>query len=56
MLVAVGLAETGEATITFIGRINHPIYAVCAGLFSSIIGGISYCLIRSGAKASDQPV
>lgn len=54
----VGLAETGDAgiTFTFVGRINHPIYAVCAGLFSSIIGGISYCLIRSGAKASDQPV
>ncbi|KAF7141474.1 hypothetical protein RHSIM_Rhsim06G0166900 [Rhododendron simsii] len=35
---------------------SHHIYAVLIGLFSSITGGISYCLIRAGAKASDQPV
>lgn len=31
-------------------------YGLVIGLFSSILGGISYCLIRAGAKASDQPV
>ncbi|KAF2284889.1 hypothetical protein GH714_031985 [Hevea brasiliensis] len=35
---------------------SHHIYAVLVGLFSSITGGISYCLIKAGAKASDQPV
>ncbi|XP_008230013.1 PREDICTED: uncharacterized protein LOC103329335 [Prunus mume] len=31
-------------------------YAILAGIFSSITGGISYCLTRAGAKASDQPL
>ncbi|CAH8384437.1 unnamed protein product [Eruca vesicaria subsp. sativa] len=35
---------------------NHHIYAVLLGLFSSITGGISYCLIKAAAKASEQPV
>ncbi|CAA7024270.1 unnamed protein product [Microthlaspi erraticum] len=35
---------------------NHHIYAVLLGLLSSITGGISYCLIKAAAKASEQPV
>ncbi|XP_010542000.1 PREDICTED: uncharacterized protein LOC104815344 isoform X2 [Tarenaya hassleriana] len=35
---------------------EHHIYAVLMGLFSSITGGISYCLIKAGAKASEQPL
>ncbi|CAN0914397.1 Solute carrier family 35 member G1 [Linum grandiflorum] len=31
-------------------------YAILAGLISSITGGVSYCLIRAGSKACDQPV
>lgn len=31
-------------------------YAVLVGLFSSITAGVSYCLIKAAAKASDQPV
>ncbi|KAG7640594.1 EamA domain [Arabidopsis suecica] len=35
---------------------NHHIYAFLWGLFSSITGGITYCLIKAAAKASEQPV
>ncbi|KFK38439.1 hypothetical protein AALP_AA3G113400 [Arabis alpina] len=35
---------------------NHHIYAVLLGLVSSITGGISYCLIKAAAKASEHPV
>ncbi|WCJ37503.1 Nodulin MtN21 /EamA-like transporter family protein [Euphorbia peplus] len=35
---------------------SYHVYAAVVGLFSSITGGISYCLIRAGAKASDQPM
>ncbi|CAN1843469.1 Solute carrier family 35 member G1 [Linum perenne] len=34
----------------------HYLYAILAGLLSSITGGICYCLIRAGSKACDQPV
>ncbi|OVA20014.1 Drug/metabolite transporter [Macleaya cordata] len=51
-----GIAETTELGNQYTVRVNHPIFAVLVGLFSSITGGISYCLIRAGAKASDQPV
>ncbi|CAL1407189.1 unnamed protein product [Linum trigynum] len=34
----------------------HYVYAILAGLFSSVTGGISYCLIKAGSKACDQPV
>ncbi|CAL1393675.1 unnamed protein product [Linum trigynum] len=34
----------------------HYVYAIIAGLFSSVTGGISYCLIKAGSKACDQPV
>ncbi|KAI3992598.1 hypothetical protein MKX01_020890 [Papaver californicum] len=57
MLIAQGgIAETTELGNSYIVRVNHPFFAVLVGLFSSITGGISYCLIRAGAKASDQPV
>ncbi|XVF81578.1 hypothetical protein PTKIN_Ptkin15bG0166500 [Pterospermum kingtungense] len=35
---------------------SHHIYAALIGFFASITGGISYCLIKAAAKASDQPV
>ncbi|KAG2716914.1 hypothetical protein I3760_03G149400 [Carya illinoinensis] len=50
-----GLVKAGEASNTYLSGSNH-IYVVLVGLFSSITGGISYSLIRAGAKASDQPV
>ncbi|KAK3013930.1 hypothetical protein RJ639_009419, partial [Escallonia herrerae] len=50
-----GLAKAGEASDLYVQGIRHT-YAVLIGLFSSIAGGMSYCLIRAGAKASDQPV
>ncbi|KAH7576697.1 hypothetical protein JRO89_XS01G0132700 [Xanthoceras sorbifolium] len=53
--VSEGLVKAGEASI-FNVRGSHHIFAVLVGLFSSITGGISYCLIKAGAKASDQPV
>ncbi|GMY09816.1 putative membrane protein [Fagus crenata] len=50
-----GLVKAGEANNTHPSG-SHHIYLVLVGLFSSITGGVSYCLIRAGAKASDQPV
>lgn len=38
------------------GKVNHHVYAVLVGLFSSMVGGIGYCFTRAGAKAADQPV
>ncbi|XP_009365105.1 uncharacterized protein LOC103954974 [Pyrus x bretschneideri] len=37
-------------------RGSSYIFAVLAGLLSSITGGISYCLTKAGSKASDQPL
>ncbi|XVE78409.1 hypothetical protein DITRI_Ditri13aG0142700 [Diplodiscus trichospermus] len=37
-------------------RGSHHIYVALIGFFASITGGISYCLIKAAAKASDQPV
>ncbi|RVW23247.1 putative plastidic glucose transporter 1 [Vitis vinifera] len=50
-----GLPKAEEANNIYVGGSDH-IYAVLVGLVSSISGGISYCLTRAGAKASDQPV
>lgn len=50
-----GLANDGEGSNAYIRGSNH-VYAILVGLFSAITGGISYCLTRAGAKASDQPV
>lgn len=55
LVVAGGLVRAGEANYVAM-RESHHVYAVLVGLFSSITGGISYCLIKRGAKASDQPV
>ncbi|KAJ4842901.1 hypothetical protein Tsubulata_013860 [Turnera subulata] len=49
------LARAEEAHYT-VKRGSHPVYALLAGIFSSITGGISYCLIKAGANACDQPV
>ncbi|XP_022989092.1 uncharacterized protein LOC111486267 isoform X2 [Cucurbita maxima] len=48
-----GLTE-GEKGITILG--SHRVYSLLIGLLTSIAGGISFCLIRASAKASDQPV
>ncbi|XP_016746264.1 pseudopaline exporter CntI isoform X2 [Gossypium hirsutum] len=50
-----GLQKTEEASNSSCGGSNH-IYAALIGFFSSITGGISYCLIKAAAKATDQPV
>ncbi|KAK6918814.1 EamA domain [Dillenia turbinata] len=50
-----GLATAGERTGLYVTG-SHHIYAVLISLFSSITGGISYCLIRAAARASDQPL
>ncbi|PPS06609.1 hypothetical protein GOBAR_AA14027 [Gossypium barbadense] len=49
-----GLQKTEEASNSSFGGSNH-IYAALIGFFSSITGGISYCLIKAAAKATDQP-
>ncbi|KVH93079.1 hypothetical protein Ccrd_004871 [Cynara cardunculus var. scolymus] len=45
----------GEAKASSIHGLRH-VFAVLIGLVSSLAGGVSYCLVRAGAKASDQPV
>ncbi|TYG62421.1 hypothetical protein ES288_D07G229400v1 [Gossypium darwinii] len=55
MLTTQGLQKTEEASNSSFGGSNH-IYAALIGFFSSITGGISYCLIKAAAKATDQPV
>ncbi|TYI20174.1 hypothetical protein ES332_A07G217800v1 [Gossypium tomentosum] len=50
-----GLQKTEEASNSSFRGSNH-IYATLIGFFSSITGGISYCLIKAAAKATDQPV
>ncbi|KAI5683247.1 hypothetical protein M9H77_04475 [Catharanthus roseus] len=35
---------------------GYHVYAFLVGLFSSVVGGICYCFMRAGAKASDQAV
>ncbi|VFQ89092.1 unnamed protein product [Cuscuta campestris] len=47
--------DIGEANDAYVNG-NYHIYAVFAGLSSSVAAGISYCLIRAGAKKTDQPV
>ncbi|KAJ7960340.1 Nodulin MtN21 /EamA-like transporter family protein [Quillaja saponaria] len=49
------VVKDGEANNTY-AKGSHHIYAVLVGLFSAITGGISYCLVRAGARASDQPL
>ncbi|KAB5527658.1 hypothetical protein DKX38_021505 [Salix brachista] len=49
------LLRVGETNYIAIKGRNH-VLTVLVALFSSITGGISYCLIKAGAKASDQPL
>ncbi|KAG6509156.1 hypothetical protein ZIOFF_034547 [Zingiber officinale] len=35
---------------------KHALFAILIGIFSTILGGVSYCLVRAGAKATDQPM
>ncbi|XP_072976568.1 probable transport protein YPL264C [Typha angustifolia] len=50
------LNEPDQASKTLIPSTSSLIYPILAGVFSSLLGGISCCLIRLGAKASNQPV
>ncbi|KAG7012012.1 hypothetical protein SDJN02_26920 [Cucurbita argyrosperma subsp. argyrosperma] len=50
-----GLTNAGKGSIKPPLRSHHA-YAVLIGFAGSIAGGISHCLIRASAKASDQPV
>lgn len=49
-----GLNKAGKVQAYAKG--SHHILAVLGGLFSAITGGISYCLIRAGARETDQPM
>ncbi|KAL8142736.1 hypothetical protein V2J09_015768 [Rumex salicifolius] len=49
-----GLIKAGETWI-YVTESNN-FNSILMGLFSSLTGGISYCLIRAGAKASDEPI
>nr|XP_029116517.1 uncharacterized protein LOC105061035 isoform X1 [Elaeis guineensis] len=49
-----GSTEIGQISAIFAGRTH--IYPILVGVLSTVLGGVSYCLIRAGAKASDQPV
>ncbi|KAJ1401464.1 EamA domain, partial [Sesbania bispinosa] len=49
------LVKADEASNGY-AKTSHHIFTILIGFFSSIIGGTSYCLIRAGAKASDQPL
>lgn len=53
--VAGDILKAKQASNIKIGG-SHHIYAAVIGFFASITGGISYCLIKAAAKASDQPV
>lgn len=50
-----GTTDVGEADSSYVKGSYH-LYAVLVGLFSSTVGGVSYCFTRAGAKAADQPV
>ncbi|KAL6135198.1 hypothetical protein ACLB2K_067426 [Fragaria x ananassa] len=47
--------QHGEGNSKSVTKSGH-IYAILAGSLSSLTGGISYCLIRAGANACDQPL
>ncbi|KAL6136951.1 hypothetical protein ACLB2K_062246 [Fragaria x ananassa] len=47
--------QHGEGNSKSVNESDH-IYAILAGSLSSLTGGISYCLIRAGANACDQPL
>lgn len=50
-----GIDQHGEGNSKSVTESGH-IYAILAGSLSSLTGGISYCLIRAGASACDQPL
>ncbi|XP_038986145.1 uncharacterized transporter jhp_1155 isoform X2 [Phoenix dactylifera] len=49
-----GSTETGQTSDALFSEGTH-IYPILVGILSTVLGGVSYCLIRAGAKASDQP-
>lgn len=49
------ITEAGDMFNTVSVTGGQTMYAVLLGLFSSILNGICYCLIRAAAKASDHP-
>ncbi|KAH0449167.1 hypothetical protein IEQ34_022967 [Dendrobium chrysotoxum] len=50
------IAEAGDMFNEVLVTGGQTIYAVLLGLFSSLLNGICYCLIRAAAKAADHPV
>ncbi|GMG98711.1 hypothetical protein Nepgr_000551 [Nepenthes gracilis] len=50
------LSARGQSSSETYVKGSYHIYTISLGLFSSLSGGVNYCLIRAGAKASDQPV
>ncbi|XP_020519214.1 solute carrier family 35 member G3 isoform X2 [Amborella trichopoda] len=51
-----GLSEGGEYSMALVSKETVDKYAVLVALLSSLYGGVSYCLVRAGAKASEQPM
>lgn len=56
MLATQGQLDKVDEASNANAKPTHHIFAILVGIFSSIIGGTSYCLIKAGAKASDQPL
>ncbi|KAJ8461732.1 hypothetical protein OPV22_034658 [Ensete ventricosum] len=50
------LTETFQMDNVVTDGRKDVILAIFVGIFSTILGGVSYCLIRAGAVAADQPV
>lgn len=48
-----GMINVGQASDSIVRETDHT-YGLVIGLSSAILGGISYCLIRAAAKASDR--
>ncbi|XP_020109104.1 uncharacterized protein LOC109724636 isoform X2 [Ananas comosus] len=56
LFVTGSLDEPGQASNTLFLSTRNKIFPIFAGIFSSTLGGISYCLVRAAAKATNQPV
>ncbi|XP_020230481.1 uncharacterized protein LOC109811217 isoform X2 [Cajanus cajan] len=56
MLATEGQLVKAKQASNAYAKKGHHIFAILSGLFSSIMCGTSYCLIRAGAKASNQPL
>nr|CAD1831700.1 unnamed protein product [Ananas comosus var. bracteatus] len=56
LFVTGSLDEPGQASNTLFLSTRNKIFPILAGIFSSTLGGISYCFVRAAAKATNQPV